>query len=80
MIAAIGDQWRGRDDELAATLTVLPGVREAVALLAVEPDVDQIVLTGNVRAGAELKLTVAGLHPGTFDPVSYTHLTLPTKA
>ncbi|MFC5061461.1 HAD family hydrolase [Actinomycetospora atypica] len=67
MIAAITEQWRGRDDELAATLTVLPGVRDAVARLAREPDVDQIVLTGNVRAGAELKLTVAGLHPGPFD-------------
>ncbi|MDL5155932.1 HAD family hydrolase [Actinomycetospora termitidis] len=67
MVAAIADQWRGRADALAATLTVLPGVREAVSLLAAEPGVDQIVLTGNVREGAELKLTAAGLHPGAFD-------------
>lgn len=67
MIAAITEQWRGRDAELAATLTVLPGVRGAVERLAREPGVDQIVLTGNVRAGAELKLTVAGLHPWLFD-------------
>ena len=67
MIAAITEQWRGRDAELAATLTVLPGVRGAVERLAREPGVDQIVLTGNVRAGAELKLTVAGLHPWMFD-------------
>jgi phosphoglycolate phosphatase len=82
MIAAIGAQWRGRDAALAETLTVLPGVREAVDLLASEPGVDQIVLTGNVRAGAELKLTVAGLHPGTFDLDDgvYGHLPGPRSA
>lgn len=82
MIAAIGAQWRGRDAALAETLRVLPGVREAVGLLAAEPGVDQIVLTGNVRAGAELKLTVAGLHPGLFDLDDgvYGHLPGPRSA
>ncbi|WP_026204960.1 HAD family hydrolase [Actinomycetospora chiangmaiensis] len=82
MIAAIGAQWDGRDAALAETLRVLPGVREAVRLLADEPGVDQIVLTGNVRAGAELKLTVAGLHPGTFDLDDgvYGHLPGPRSA
>ncbi len=67
MVAAIAREWDGRGPELAGVLTVLPGVCEAVGLLAAQPRVDQIVVTGNVRAGAELKLTVAGLHPGPFD-------------
>jgi phosphoglycolate phosphatase-like HAD superfamily hydrolase len=67
MVAAIGREWHGRGPELVDVLTVLPGVPEAVGRLAAEPRVDQIVVTGNVRAGAELKLTAAGLHPGPFD-------------
>jgi phosphoglycolate phosphatase-like HAD superfamily hydrolase len=67
MVAAIAREWDGRGPELAEVLTVLPGVREAVGRLAAQPRVDQLVVTGNVRAGAELKLTVAGLHPGPLD-------------
>jgi phosphoglycolate phosphatase-like HAD superfamily hydrolase len=67
MVTAIAREWDGRGPELAEVLTVLPGVREAVGLLAAQPRVDQLVVTGNVRAGAELKLTVAGLHPGPLD-------------
>ena len=67
MVAAIAREWHGRGPELAEVLTVLPGVRDAVGLLAARPRVDQLVVTGNVRAGAELKLTVAGLHPGPLD-------------
>jgi phosphoglycolate phosphatase len=67
MVAAIAREWDGRTPELAEVLTVLPGVREAVGLLAAQPRVDQLVVTGNVREGAELKLTVAGLHPGPLD-------------
>ncbi|NMO91148.1 HAD family hydrolase [Actinomycetospora sp. TBRC 11914] len=67
MVAAIAREWDGRVPELAEVLTVLPGVPEAVGLLAAAPHVDQIVVTGNVRAGAEAKLTAAGLHPGPFD-------------
>jgi phosphoglycolate phosphatase-like HAD superfamily hydrolase len=67
MVAAIAREWHGRGPELAEVLEVLPGVRETVDLLAARPGVDQLVVTGNVRAGAELKLTVAGLHPGPLD-------------
>jgi phosphoglycolate phosphatase len=67
MIDAVAREWDGRGPELAEVLTVLPGVRKAVGLLAARPRVDQLVVTGNVRAGAELKLTVAGLHPGPLD-------------
>ncbi|MEJ2868576.1 HAD family hydrolase [Actinomycetospora sp. OC33-EN08] len=82
MVAAIADQWRGRSAALERVLTVLPGVREAVDRLAAEPGVDQIVLTGNVRVGAELKLTAAGLHPGAFDLDQgvYGHLPGPRAA
>jgi phosphoglycolate phosphatase len=67
MVAAIAREWDGRGPELAEVLTVLPGVPDAVGLLAAQPRVDQLVVTGNVRAGAELKLAVAGLHPGPLD-------------
>lgn len=67
MVAAIAREWDGRAPELAEVLRVLPGVREAVGMLAAHARVDQLVVTGNVREGAELKLTVAGLHPGPLD-------------
>lgn len=67
MVAAIAREWNGRGPELAEVLTVLPGVPDALARLAARPRVDQLVVTGNVREGAELKLTVAGLAPGPLD-------------
>jgi phosphoglycolate phosphatase len=67
MITAIGREWAGRGPELAGTLRVLPGVPEAIERLAAVPGVDQLVVTGNVRAGAETKLRAAGLHPGLLD-------------
>lgn len=67
MVAAIAREWDGRGPELAEALQVLPGIPDALARLAQRPGVDQLVVTGNVRAGAELKLTVAGLCPGPLD-------------
>lgn len=48
-------------DEFAARSRTLPGVREAIAALAEYPEVHQSVLTGNVRAVAEVKLEAVGL-------------------
>lgn len=48
-------------DEFAARSRTLPGVREAIAALAEYPHVHQSVLTGNLRAVAELKLAAVGL-------------------
>ena len=42
-------------------VTVLPGVRELIGALAERGDVFRGLLTGNVRGGAGLKLTSAGL-------------------
>ena len=46
---------------LAARGTVLPGVVELVTALAERPDVVQTVVTGNVRANAQVKLGALGL-------------------
>ena len=48
-------------DVLAARGTVLPGVVELVTALAERPDVVQTVVTGNIRANAEVKLGALGL-------------------
>ena len=66
MTAAVAAEWEGRADELARVTVVLPGVRACLAALAAE-GVPQVVVTGNVRAGAEAKLVAAGLHPGPLD-------------
>ena len=53
-------------DRAAATKArghVLTGARAALRALAVEPDVRQSVLTGNVRTVAEMKLQAFDLHP-----------------
>ena len=75
---AVTRAWAGRDAELAAVTAPLPGVPETVAALAAEPGVTQVVVTGNVRAGAEAKLRAAGLaHPGgplDLDRGAYGHL------
>lgn len=46
---------------LAERGTVLPGVREVVKALADEDGVVQTVVTGNIRANAEVKLDALGL-------------------
>lgn len=50
----------------SSTLRVLPGAHDALAWLAGRPDVRVAVATGNVRHGARIKLTHAGL-AGHFD-------------
>ena len=59
--------WAGRHAELGAVSVVLPGVAATLDALAVEPGVVQVVVTGNVRAGAEAKLAAVGLLPGPLD-------------
>ena len=48
-------------DVLAARGTILPGVVELVTALAERPDVVQTVVTGNVRANAQVKVGAVGL-------------------
>lgn len=48
-------------DEFAVRSRTLPGVREAIAALAGYSNVYQSVLTGNLRAVAEVKLAAVGL-------------------
>jgi phosphoglycolate phosphatase len=64
---AVAAEWAGRDDELSAVMRVLPGVGAALEALAAEPGVTQVVVTGNVRAGAEAKLRAAGLADAPLD-------------
>jgi phosphoglycolate phosphatase len=64
---AVAAGWAGRDEELAAVTTALPGVPETLAALVAEPGVTQVVVTGNVRAGAEAKLRAAGLADAALD-------------
>ena len=47
--------------EVGASGRVLPGVRERLREAADRPDVAQALLTGNIRRGAEAKLTHHGL-------------------
>ena len=51
-------------DSFAVHSRALPGVREALAALAGIAGVHQSVLTGNLRAVAELKLAAVGLEVG----------------
>jgi phosphoglycolate phosphatase-like HAD superfamily hydrolase len=51
---------RGLDEERAG-LRVLPGVAESLAYLAARPGVGLGLATGNVEAGARLKLSAVGL-------------------
>lgn len=46
---------------LARRGTVLPGVDDVIAALAAAPDVVQTIVTGNIRANAEVKLSAIGL-------------------
>jgi phosphoglycolate phosphatase len=52
------------------TVQVLPGVRELLANLAARPEVELGLLTGNIAAGAEIKLKAAGLL-GPFEVGAY---------
>ena len=66
-VDAMAAAWAHRHAELAAVSVLLPGVGAAIAALAAEPGVVQVVVTGNVRAGAEAKLAAVGLLPGPLD-------------
>ncbi|MFI9720668.1 HAD family hydrolase [Streptomyces sp. NPDC052396] len=59
--AALVEELTARAGQLAAVGRALPGAAESLAALAGLPGVHQSVLTGNVRALAELKLGVFGL-------------------
>jgi phosphoglycolate phosphatase len=52
--------FEGAYDELCRSVRVLPGVREVIQVLD-QPGIVQSLLTGNLRATAELKLRAAGL-------------------
>ena len=67
LVAAVAREWVRRAPEVAATARLLPGARVAVDTLAATSGVRQVVVTGNVRAGAEAKLAAVGLHPGPLD-------------
>ena len=60
--ACLADYMRLLEDEVAAgTIEVLPGVRELVTALAADERVLLGLLTGNIEAGAAVKLAPTGL-------------------
>ena len=58
---ALAAEYGGNRDELRTRGRVLPGAREALQALSVDPTVVQSVLTGNLRAVSEIKLHTFGL-------------------
>jgi phosphoglycolate phosphatase len=58
---ALEDAGRGREPDLRRRGHVLPGVREALEALAVDPEICSSVLTGNIQANARVKLGAFGL-------------------
>jgi phosphoglycolate phosphatase len=58
-LAAAGAAHR---QALAERGAALPGVVELIATLATRPRVVQTIVTGNIRANAEVKLAALGLH------------------
>lgn len=63
LAAALGEAYWAAIDELTARGRVLPGVREALRALAVEPGIRQSVLTGNTADVARVKLEAFDLDP-----------------
>jgi phosphoglycolate phosphatase len=61
IMSALERAGAAHHDVLAARGTVLPGVAELVTALAERPDVVQTVVTGNIRANAQVKLSALGL-------------------
>jgi phosphoglycolate phosphatase-like HAD superfamily hydrolase len=61
IMSALGRAGVAHRGVLAARGIVLPGVVELVTALAERPDVVQTVVTGNVRANAQVKLGALGL-------------------
>jgi phosphoglycolate phosphatase-like HAD superfamily hydrolase len=58
---ALGSQHLSRTAEIRERGHALPGAASALAALAGMPEVLQTVVTGNIRASAEVKLRVFGL-------------------
>lgn len=61
LIEALVREFQLARSHLARVGRALPGAKETLALLAAEPSVHQSVLTGNVRALAQIKLETFGL-------------------
>ena len=61
ILSALERAGMAHRDLLAARGTILPGVLELVTALAERPHVVQTVVTGNVRANAQVKLDAVGL-------------------
>ena len=60
-----------------------PALRQVLLYLEQRPDVGCVVITGADTAfcaGGEVSGMGEGSNPVSHNPVSYTHLTLPTKA
>lgn len=60
-VQAQAEGYRVRAEEMRRRGRVLPGVPEALEMLAEIPEVSQTVLTGNPRPSAEVKLSTFGL-------------------
>ncbi|WP_424642577.1 HAD family hydrolase [Embleya sp. AB8] len=79
-------ELRQREAELAAEGRVLAGAQEALTAIGAVPGVCQSVLTGNLYALAELKLTVFGLtehvdlRVGAYGDDAYERIDLPARA
>lgn len=58
---ALADAYRDHIQELRARGRMLPGAHESLTALAARPEVVQGVLTGNLKAVAEVKLAAFGL-------------------
>lgn len=61
LAAALVQGYEDARDELRTTGRALPGAEDTLAALAQEPAIYQTVLTGNLRAVAQIKLEVFGL-------------------
>lgn len=85
-LGLIVEELRDRESELQTKGHVLPGAVEALTALHHIPGVTQSVLTGNLRAIAELKLTALGLRDfmdlrvGAFGDDGYERTDLPSAA
>ncbi|MFI9829584.1 HAD family hydrolase [Streptomyces sp. NPDC051913] len=58
---ALEDAGRGREEDLRRRGRVLPGVQEALKVLAADVEICSSVLTGNISANARVKLGAFGL-------------------
>lgn len=61
LTCAIVAEFRARSAELRARAEVLPGVEQALKMVAADPGTTQTVLTGNLQAVARIKLAATDL-------------------